>query len=383
MSEKNISILMVSANFYPHIGGAERQALELAISLKKRGINVRVLTRKMKGLKKSENLQGILVERLWCAGPGTFNSISFMISLALKLSLEASSYDIIHAHLASSPAIIASLIGKILGKPVFVKLGAAKAFGEIEMSSKTFFGKIKLFVLSILKPSFIALTLEQEKEAQKYLGSVSLNRLPNGVNIQKFRPLEREKKTLRQKLGWPEGLAFLYTGRFVPQKHLPFFIDAWGEIIKKSRTPAFLALVGEGIEEVSIRKLAEQIGISNRLYIHGPRENLEQIYPAADIFILPSLAEGLSNSLLEAMASGLAVLASRAGGNSEAVVEAATGFLFDANNAEEIQIQITKFLSRPTLAADLGHAGRKRAEELYSLDKIAERYETIYRLALS
>jgi glycosyltransferase involved in cell wall biosynthesis len=383
MAEKNISVIMISANFYPHVGGAERQALELASALKKRGVGVRVLTRRKKDVPKSDVIQGVLVERLWCAGTGHLNSISFMLSLAFKLLLEASSYDIIHAHLVSSPAITASLIGRILGKPVFVKIGGAKAFGELEMSSRSWLGKIKLLILGIIQPSFIALTSEQEKEARIYLSSVPLHLLPNGVNIRKYNPSAQEKRIARQKLGWPTGLAFLYTGRFSPQKHLPFFVEAWAEAAKKSRTQAFLALIGEGIEEASIRKSAEQTGVEKRLFIHGPREDLSWIYAAADIFILPSLAEGLSNSLLEAMASGLAVLGSRAGGNSEAVEEAKAGLLFDADNAEEIQIQTAKFLAHPELVATFGRAARKRAEDFYSLDKVAERYERIYRLALS
>lgn len=381
MAEKNISVVMISANFYPHVGGAERQALSLSGALKKRGVGARALTQSVKGLKKSEVLHGVLVERLWRWGPEPLNAISFMISLSLKLLLEFPSYDVIHAHLASSPALVAALWGRILNKPVFIKLGAAGAFGEMEMSSKTILGKLKLLAFMILKPSFIALTLEQENEARKYLGPARIQRLPNGVDTHKYRP-SASKEDIRRKLGWPAGLLFLYTGRFTPQKHLPFFVDAFASAVKKSRTPAFLILIGEGIEEGIIGKTAAQAGIANKLLIYPPMKRLSHAYAAADVFVLPSLAEGLSNSLLEAMSSGLAVLASRAGGNSEVVAEGSTGFLFDPLNLEEIEIQTAKFLSRPDLAKNMGRAARKRAEEFYSLDMIAGRYETIYRLAL-
>lgn len=123
MAGKTLSVLMISANFYPHLGGAEKQAMTLAVSLKNRGINVSIVTRQKKGLKKEETLNGIEIKRLWCLGPGIFNAVTFMFSLSLHLIFNARSYDIFHVHLASSPAIIASLFGKIFQKPVFVKLG--------------------------------------------------------------------------------------------------------------------------------------------------------------------------------------------------------------------------------------------------------------------
>ena len=384
MADASFSVLMITANFYPHVGGAERQALTLATSLKNRGIEISVFTQKKKGLKSFEEINGIPVYRLRSFGPGFLNSLSFMVSLSWRLIFSARSYDIFHAHLASSPALTAAFWGKILRKPVFIKLGAAGEFGELKMSSQTLLGKIKILLLRFLRPSFIALTLEQEMEAQKYLGEVSIHRIPNGVNLRKFRPSSAAKKVLRAKWRLPlEGLIFLYTGRFAPQKHLPFFIDAWAEAIKKTKIPASLALFGEGFEERTIKKTAEQADISNRVYFYPPQTHLDVVYPAADVFVLPSLAEGLSNSLLEAMASGLAVLASRVGGNAEAVIDGMTGFLFRPDSAEEIQAQTSKFLAHPDLAEEMGRAARKRVEEFYSIDKIAQRYETIYRLSLT
>ncbi len=384
MAESSFSVLMISANFYPHIGGAERQALTLGTSLKNRGIEISVFTQEKKGLKSFEEINGISVYRLRSFGPGLLNSLSFMISLSWNLIFSARSYDIFHVHLASSPALVAAFWGKILRKPVFIKLGAAGEFGELKMSSQTLLGKIKILLLKSLRPSFIALTLEQEIEAQKYLGEVSIHRIPNGVNLRKFRPSSTAKKVLRTKWRLPlEDILFLYTGRFAPQKHLPFFVDAWAEAVKKAKVPASLALFGEGFEAKAIKKTAEQAGISDRVHFYPPQTNLAAVYPAADVFVLPSLAEGLSNSLLEAMSSGLAVLASRVGGNAEAVIDGTTGFLFRPDSVEEIQAQTLKFLEHPRLAEEMGRAARKRVEEFYSIDKTAARYETIYRLSLT
>ncbi len=382
MAQNPLSVVMISANFYPHIGGAERQAMTLARSLRSRGLNVSIITRRKKGLKRSETIHGVEIKRLWCFGPGFLNSTSFLISLSAHLILNARSYDIFHVHLASSPAIAASLFGKIFQKPVFVKLGASGEFGELRMSSKTILGRLKIFLLQMLRPSFIALTLEQELEAQRYLGETPLHRIPNGVDLHKFRPSTTAKKILRLKWGLPEGLVFLYTGRFAPQKHLPFFVDAWGEIAKKAKIPVSLALFGEGFEEKVIRKTAEQAGIQKNVYFYPPQNDLASVYPAADIFVLPSLAEGLSNSLLEAMACGLAVLASKVGGNTEAITDGVNGFLFSPDQADEIQAQTLKFIARPGLADEMGRAAHKTVEDSYSIDKIAKRYETIYRLSL-
>jgi glycosyltransferase involved in cell wall biosynthesis len=376
-----ISVLMVSAGFHPTMGGAEKQALELSLALAQRGLKVRVATRRLPGLAPFEEIRGVPVVRLWCAGRGFLNAASFLTSLWIFLCREARSYDVIHVHLAGSPAVAAALAGRLLHKRVFIKLGGGKGIGELATSSRTTAGRVKLAVLRLLKPQFIAVAKELAQEAATYLGAVPVHIVPNGVDTQVYSPAgPLQKGAVRSQLGWPEQMTcFLYVGRFSPEKRLPMFVEAWIELVKKTGAKAIAAFVGEGIEGALIKDAADHERFSDNVFIHAPMAEVAQAYAAADVFVLPSVSEGLSNSLLEAMASGLAVLGSRVGGTAEAVVDAETGFLFDPGDTDELKRQLRKFLERPELIAKMGLAARRTALERYSMAKVAQTYEELYR----
>jgi glycosyltransferase involved in cell wall biosynthesis len=379
MVEARNRVVMVSAGFYPYlVGGAERQALELSAALARRGAYVRVLTRRLPRLSAQEEVRGVQVLRLRRFGSGTADSLTFMSSLFFWLLRHASSYDVIHVHLAGSPALPAAVAGRLLGKRVVIKLGGGRGIGELAASSQTAAGRLKLRVLAWLKPQFVAVARELAEEASRYLGGVPVHIMPNGVDTERFQPAAARKEELRSQLGWPRGLGFLYAGRFSAEKRLPWFIEIWAELIQKSGSDAFIAFVGEGPEKDFILRAAETGRVARKTFFHAPLEDPAPAYAAADVFILPSVSEGLSNALLEAMSSGLAVLASRVGGTAEAVEEARSGFLFTAGDSGDLRVQLGKLLAHPELVAAFGKAARRRVEEDYSLDSVVSRYEALY-----
>ncbi|MDE1976416.1 MAG: glycosyltransferase family 4 protein [Elusimicrobia bacterium] len=336
-SRRPLSVAMVSASFHPHIGGAEKQALELAAALQSGGVRVRVLTRRLRGLAREETMRGVRVTRLWCLGQkGFFNSASFCVSLFLHLVNESLFYDAYHAHLAGSPALAAALAGRFLNKPVWVKIGGGRGVGELSGSAKTISGRLKLRLLSLLKPRFVAVSQDLVEEAAAYLGRVSVQVVPNGVDTGRYRPVSSARKAeLRRSFGWPaDGLGFIYAGRIAPEKRLPYFLEAWAEAVKKSHgSRAFIAFVGDGIEAARLKDIAAYERLQDRVFLMPATDDPSPFYAAADVFVLPSVSEGLSNALLEAMAGGLAVLASRVGGTPEAVAEGRSGLLFAPENA--------------------------------------------------
>jgi glycosyltransferase involved in cell wall biosynthesis len=365
---------MVSASFHPHLGGAEKQALELSLALKARGCSVRVLTRRLPGLAARESVRGVLVERLWRTGEGVKDAASFMWSVFVNLLWTASTYDAIHVHLAGSPALAAALAGRLRGRRVFVKLGGGRGIGELAVSSKTAPGRLKLRLLALLKPQFVAVTRDLLQEADRYLGAgVSVHLMPNGVDTARYRPVRaEEKRALRNKLALPEGLAFLYAGRLSAEKRLPDFVEAWARAARKSK--AVFLCVGDGPDRERIVESIKRVGADERVVLLPARADVEDVYAACDVFVLPSISEGLSNALLEAMSSGLAVLASRVGGAVEAVTDAESGFLFEPLDEGELVRQLEKLLAHP--------AARKTAVERYSLDKLAGDYEKLYKWGL-
>jgi glycosyltransferase involved in cell wall biosynthesis len=370
MKASRTRVIMVSAGFWPAVGGAERQALELSRELRSRGTDVRVLTRRIGCTIPREEVHGVPVRRLRVFGSGALDSLSFLFGALGWLLKHEGEYDAIHAHLAGSPALAAAVAGRWLGKPVLVKLGGGRGIGELASSSRTSLGRLKLRLLVWLKPRFLAVVPDLAVEARDHLAGASIEVLANGVDVSRYKPVSpEEKRALRARLGWT-GTVFLYTGRLSWEKRLPWFSKIWDEATRGRE--AALILVGEGPEKI------EQDG---RIRVLPPVDDTAELYAAADAFVLPSVSEGLSNSLLEAMASGLVVIASAVGGSAETIEDGVTGLLFARDDEKAAAACVRRVLDEPELSVRLGANARRVCEERYALSRVAGRLEELYRSA--
>jgi len=365
---------MVSAGFPPSLGGAERQAYELSRALRARGHDVFVLTRSRPGLPSHETVGGVPVERLAAWGGGLLNSSVFFTACLARLL--RGDYDAANAHLASSPALAAALAGRILGRPVVVKLGGGKGIGEIALSAGSVAGRLKLALLRLLSPRFVAVAAELSDELAAHgLGTAVL--IPNGVDLDRFRPPEPgEKESLRASLGFGPGPVFLYMGRLAWEKRLPAFAAAFGRAAAGLTPRPQLVAVGAGPERAALEAAARAASVDLRVL--EPVSDPAPLYRAADVFILPSVSEGLSNALLEALASGLPVLGSRVGGTAEAVTEGESGLLFVGDPDPAAEAPVRRLLGDAALRSRLGAGARARAAA-YSLTSVAGRIEALYR----
>lgn len=361
-------VVMVSAGFWPAVGGAERQALELSRALRARGVGVLVLTRRVGGAAPREEVHGVPVRRLRVYGTGALDSLCFLFAALGWLLKHGGEYDAIHAHLAGSPALAAALAGRWLGKPVLVKLGGGRGIGELAASSRTALGRLKLRLLSLLGPRFLAVVPDLADEARERLGGASIEVLPNGVDMDRFKPASAEEKiALRAGLGW-SGTVFLYTGRLSWEKRLPWFAELW--LKATEGRDALLVLVGDG---------PEVIARSGRIRVLPSVEDTAPLYAAADAFVLPSVSEGMSNSLLEAMASGLPVVASAVGGTAEILEDGKTGLLFGKDDEKKAIEQIERILNDNESRTRIGAAGRLEVERRYGMPLVVERLLDLYR----
>lgn len=368
MTAPRTRVVMVSAGFWPAVGGAERQALELSRELLARGAAVLVLTRRLDGAAPREEVHGVPVRRLRVYGTGALDSLCFLFGSLGWLLKHAGEYDAIHAHLAGSPALAAALAGRWLGKPVLVKLGGGRGIGELAASSRTRLGRLKLRLLAVLGPRFLAVVPDLAAEAREHLRGALIEVLPNGVDAGRFKPAApAEREALRAGLGW-SGVVFLYTGRLSWEKRLPWFAALW--LKATLGKDATLVLVGNGTEAVAENP---------RVRVLPPVEDTAPLYAAADAFVLPSVSEGLSNSLLEAMASGLPVLASAVGGTAETLIDGKTGLLFGVDDEAEAVKQIQRILNDNELRTRIGAAARREVEQRYSIARVAERVLELYR----
>lgn len=138
------------------------------------------------------------------------------------------------------------------------------------------------------------------------------------------------------------------------------------------------AIAGRGDEEANLRALARQCGVADRLHLLGLRDDVERIFAAADVFVQPSRSEGLPLAVLEAMAAGLPVVATRVGGMPEAVQEGETGYLVPPSSPEALADALRTVLGAPDRGRSLGRAGWDRVKSEFSVERMTERYRALY-----
>jgi glycosyltransferase involved in cell wall biosynthesis len=377
------SVLMLSQTFHPAIGGSERQALELSKSLVSRGVRVTVLTRQPGGQPDEEDLGGVRVLRLSVFGPRAIDSALFMLKSFFWLLAHKGEYDAVHVHLASSPAVAAVAAGWLTGKKTLVKLGGGRGVDEITLSMNSLLGRLKLAFFRAARPELLVMNAEVYDwlSGTKEFSGLRLRRFRNGVDTGRYTPgLYNEKINAKTALGLDNSALFLFVGRLSPEKRLREFVEAWAEVFSEEAAPprARLLLVGGGPDEAALKKAVVNLRLEGSVTLAGPKDELLPYYRAADVFILPSISEGLSNSMLEAMACGVAIMASRVGGAKEAVEPGVSGCLFDPLNRAELKACLKGHLADRSLAVKLGEQARKTAVEKYSMARVTDEILAIY-----
>jgi glycosyltransferase involved in cell wall biosynthesis len=168
-------------------------------------------------------------------------------------------------------------------------------------------------------------------------------------------------------------------GRMVAVKNYPLLLKA---VAALGRRDVCLLMVGEGCERVSLKSLAAQLGVTAQVRFLGHRDDVRALLPGFDIFVLPSLSEGLSNTLLEAMAAGVACVASDVGGNPEIIRHGQDGLLFASGDAAALQARLALLCSDPSLRAGLAQAGSERIAATFSMAAMIAGYAALYQGAL-
>jgi glycosyltransferase involved in cell wall biosynthesis len=140
-----------------------------------------------------------------------------------------------------------------------------------------------------------------------------------------------------------------------------------------------LDILGDGPEREALVALRDELRLQEHVRLLGMREDVNVLLAQSDIFVLSSLHEGLPITVLEAMASGLPVVSTRAGGTPEVVIDGVTGLLVPSASPPALAEALLTLLRRPDMAVAMGQAGRRRAEEEFDVRKVTARYEQLYR----
>lgn len=205
--------------------------------------------------------------------------------------------------------------------------------------------------------------------------------IANGIDLAGF-AASPDRAAARKALDLPDD-AFVFgtIGRLHEQKGHTHLLEAAARIAAAQPKAVFL-IAGYGPLEGELKARAEKLGLRDRVRFLGYRTDVAALLAAMDVFVLPSLWEGMSNAVLEAMAAGRPVIATAVDGNVDQVVDGETGLLVPPADAEALAEAMARLARDPQVARDMGRRGRERAERDFSLTRMTEAYVALYRKLL-
>ncbi len=373
--ERPLRVGYVVSYFHPFASGAERQALAQGLELVRRGHHVHVITRSVPGYPiDDEEYQGLFIHRwirTWNRGP--LFGLSFVSGVHRALRRLRGEIDLVHTHQALWEAVATGLSGaRRWGIPTLVQPASSGSYGEADELLRTRGSRVLRRII-LRNTAFAAISAEIERQwLELGVPPGRLVRTASGVDADHFHPGRSQVEG--ELLPRPR---VVFTGRMHPQKNLPLLLEAWARVALQ--TPANLILIGPGEGRETLCALAARLGIAERVQFVGAVADPADHLRAADVFALPSVAEGMSNSLLEAMATALPCVVSAIGGNTDLITEGQTGRLVANSDPHAWASTLVELLENLAEARRLGANARRRIEESFSLRVVVDRYEEIYR----
>lgn len=366
----------------PPFGGPELQAIKIARRLKERGHEIFFISKGSGKAPECASIDGIQVYRLNKQGLASVEAAYWLWKLR-------SSYDVIHVHGVGRLASIAISMAKILEKRVYIKVTTAghilKPTGNGVKGILKRMSPFRERKVKKLKQADAMISISTEITNELLYNGFNKNKIshiPNGVDTDQFCPVDSEvKHMLRRKLGLITNKKIvLFTGKITKRKGLDTLLEAWGKL-KDLHANVLLVLVGSGngqsdnLEEWISQYITEN-NLTESVMKVGDVTNVHEYLACGDIFVFPSRREGLPNSLLEAMASGLLCIASDIGGNTDLIIPGETGILAEAGNKDSWEEALRTVIINPN--QHFGTAACELINNRYSIDITVEKLAKLY-----
>lgn len=372
---------MIAPQFYPLVGGYERAAERLAVELVKVGHAVTVLTeRRDPRLPHTQMLNGVRVKRIWCVYRPGWHSITSIISFLVYLIFQGRQFDVLHVHQYGHHVAIAVAARRLLGKPVVLKLtstttqGIGAAIGG-KGAKRRLFAKLHRTVSGLIATSAAAV-----EEAVRFgIPRERIRMIPNGIDTEVYAPCNpRDRTILKQRMGYRRPVTVLYTARLASAKNPIGLLQAWNHI-HRELSDCELVLVGDGPLRQELVEQIANLGLSDSVQLVGYQQDVVPWYQAADVFVLPSHHEGLSNSFLEALSCGLPVVSTRVSGSTDVFSEADVGELVEVGDMAGFAKAIRRLLTNPERRTLCGVRARQYAVDKCSICAVAKATVTLYQ----
>jgi glycosyltransferase involved in cell wall biosynthesis len=376
-----------------HYGGAGMAAYRLYKEVRRKYPEVKVDLAHGCHLQDSENSCGVF-DRMHMVGDwptpspargrgGFLMQAGFLRSGVAWIAKHAGEYDVVHGIGAYEVTTIPLLTARLRGRPVVVKV--TKEFAGAGSDGTTLRPIDRLRMVGLARVDTVIAISERIEETLLNAGLDKRNvkRIPNGVDTSRFFPIEaaEARRDVRARLGLQDLFTLLFSGALIPRKRPHLVIEAVQEVARRSGRMVQVVFVGPEANEQYFRALREAAcgsELAALIRFVGFVHNVDNYYQAADIAILPSQEEGLSNAVLEAAATGLPVIATPASGMKDILGgQAPSGMIVDPT-PRAIGDGILHYLEKPELVATHSRNARMKVQERFSLRTVVDAHLSLF-----
>jgi glycosyltransferase involved in cell wall biosynthesis len=389
-------VLFLTESFHPVLGGGETHIRQLGARLVAMGHPATVVTRRGEVSWPTEDeIDGIRVRRVGPSGPARTGKY-LMVPAAFRAALrEGGRHDVLVVRGTRVLGVPGLLAARIRGRPVVLQ---PETNGELSGEAFTW-GWRRGKALEPVVRGLVALRNLWLRDAEAFVAmsrkirdemvraGVAPERvalIPHSVDTERFCPATPgEREALRAALGLPKGLLAIFTGRLLRGKGLETLLAAFADVAP-ARPDLHLVLVGSGagqalsVEE-GLRAEVGERGLAGRVTFAGRVDAVEGYLRAADLFVFPSIFEGLGISLVEAAACGLPAVASRTGGIVDVVDEGRSGLLVTPGKADELGGALASLVADAPARERMGTHARIVAQERFDDRDATRRYLSLFR----
>jgi N-acetyl-alpha-D-glucosaminyl L-malate synthase BshA len=367
---------------YPTVGGSGALAAELGKQLARRGHRIHFISYRIPFRLAGGNYhENIVFHEVDLSSYVLFEYPPHDLALAAKMAEVSRDHhlDLLHVHYAIPYAVAGYLAQKMLGDAA-PKLVTTLHGTDITLvgQDRTFF-EITRFGIEHSDGVTAVSEFLKRMTIEEFQVRNTIEAIPNFVDLSVYSP----KRAYRDRAAFakPGEKILLHISNFRPVKRVMDVVRILERVNRE--VPSILLMLGEGPERASAQTLARRLNLHDRVRFLGTQESVEEIAAIADVFLLPSELESFGLSALEAMACGVPVIGSDAGGLPEVVKHAETGFLLPVGDVEGMASRTLEILKDDEHRREMGRAGRLRAESLFGAERIVSQYERVYEAVLS
>lgn len=371
--------MRIGITCHPAVGGSGTVATELGLQLARRDHDVHFIAQRF-SIRPDEFHENVRFHEVDRTSLALFDDPPNDLALAAKMAEVAreNKLELLHVHYAIPYAVTGFLAKQILGD------GAPRLVTTLHGTDITLIGQDRSFYevtrFGIERSDAVTAVSEflQKMTGDELQVKKAIEVIPNFVDLQTYCPTRAYKDP--RAFAAPGEKILLHDSNFRAVKRVADVVRIFERVSRE--VPSVLLMIGEGPERASAQALARRLGVGERVRFLGQQESASEVTGMAHVFLLPSELESFGLAALEAMACGVPVVGSDAGGLPEVVKHAETGYLLPVGDVEGMAARTIEILKDDEHRREMGQAGRRRAAALFGADRVVSQYERLYERTL-